>query len=81
MQKVKPYPSEIRALDTTAGFIKKFWSMLQDYSTNEAAYEATERIRAIYFDGKKFNSYESFRTTISYLKRERKPPFVGNRKV
>ena len=79
MEKVKPYPVHIRELDTTEGFIKAFWRFLQDYSTNEKAYEATERLYLKYFDGPKFKNHESFKNTISYLKRNKKPPFVGNR--
>lgn len=71
----KPYPPEIQALDTNEGMIKLFWSYLGEFHTNEAAYEAAERFRGIYYNTRKFANYESFRVTLNYLKLNKKPPF------
>jgi len=63
----------ILKLLNTQGFIEKYWEMLSEYSTNEAAYEAAERLYMINFGKQKYKNFESFRVNMSrFLKKDKK---------
>jgi len=62
----------LKLLDTQ-GFIDKYWEMLGEYSTGEAAYEAAERLHITNFGERKYKNFESFRVNMSrFLKKDKK---------
>lgn len=61
---IKRYPEFIMKLDTIHGFISRYWENLSDINKSEKAYEATERQRGQYFDGRKYANFESFRRVL-----------------
>ena len=55
------YEPHILALLTFEGFCKQFYLFIFEYSSQEKAYEATERMYEKYFGKKKYASFECFR--------------------
>jgi len=50
---------------TIEGFIERYRSLLKDYKTNEAAYEATEKEFQESFAKRRYSSYGGFRVTLT----------------
>lgn len=65
MENVKTYEPHILKLHTKQGFIERYYNLLQDYPTNEQAYEAAERQHSNYFGQRRYSDYDSFRVILS----------------
>jgi hypothetical protein len=58
IQKIDPYILKLLDFD---GFCSIFWQYCKEYSTQEKAYEATERVYKSHFGKTKYANFESFR--------------------
>ena len=66
------YEKQILALMDFDGFCKQFYAFCREYSTQELAYDATERMYMRYFGKAKYSSFESFRELKNRTLRDRK---------
>lgn len=66
VEKIDPH---ILRLLEFKGFLDLFYQFCKEYSTQESAYEAAERIFIANFNKRKYSNYESFRQVRNrYLK-------------
>lgn len=74
------YEPHILKLHTKAGFISRYFNLIQDYGTNEAAYEAAERQYKHFFGERKYSDYDSFRVVLSRYNKAQKSNKSKNKK-
>lgn len=67
---IKP-EKHILVLTTKEGFLAKFCELCSDYSSQEMAYEAAERLHQMYFDKRKYANYESFKSSKNRTNRKK----------
>jgi hypothetical protein len=60
-EKIKEIDPYLRNLLTFDGFLALFYQFCKEYSTQERAYEAAERMFHAYFGKRNYANYESFR--------------------
>lgn len=61
MAEIVPYEKHILELQEFDGFCKQFYRFCSDYSSQEKAYDATERLHNTYFGKNKYASWECFK--------------------
>jgi hypothetical protein len=71
-EKIKEIDPYLRNLLTFDGFLALFYQFCKEYSTQEKAYEAAERIFQAYFCKRKYASFESFKNTRNQKFKKRK---------
>ena len=62
----------VRNMGTFEGFMKIYYQMCSEYTSNEKAYEATERMYKSYFKKNRYKNFQSFKNSVNERLRNRK---------